>query len=155
MRKTLTIGALACAGAAGAVAVPFVSAAPSATGALTAKLTGAAERPDPGDPNGRGTAVIRLNAARERVCFNISMRRINGSTAAHIHEAPAGEPGPIVVTLFSTPSNRRLRQGCVTDVDAALIRRILASPRAFYVNVHNTDYQAGAIRGQLRRKPKA
>lgn len=155
MKKTVTIGALACAAAAGVTAAPFVNAAPSATGALTAKLTGSAERPGPGDPNGKGTAVIRLNADRERVCFNISMKRINGSTAAHIHEAPAGEPGPVVVPLFSTPSNRRLRKGCVTDVDAALIRRILANPRGFYVNVHNADFEGGAIRGQLRRKPKS
>ena len=154
MRKLLL---LACAALVVAVPVAIVDAAPKkpkSVRALTAKLSGAAERPDPGDPDGKGTAVLRLNANRGRVCFNISMKNINGSTLAHIHEAPAGSPGPPIVTLFDTASTARHPHGCVTGVDAALIREILANPRDYYVNVHNGDFPGGAIRGQLRKKPR-
>ena len=152
MRKTVSVGALACAAVVAAIPAGVVDGQGRSTVALTAKMTGAAERPGPGDANGRGTAVIRLNANRGRVCFNISMRRINGSFAAHIHEAPAGAPGPVVVPLFTTPSNRRLRRGCVRNIDRSEIREILANPRDYYVNVHNPDFENGAIRGQLRRR---
>ncbi|MCA1850177.1 MAG: CHRD domain-containing protein, partial [Acidobacteria bacterium] len=36
---------------------------------LTATLTGAAEVPGPGDPDGTGTAVITLNQGQNEVCF--------------------------------------------------------------------------------------
>jgi hypothetical protein len=143
---------------AAAVALPVGGVATAkerpATKALTAKLTGAAEVPERGDPNGKGTAVIRINQRRGTVCFNISMKRIAGSAAAHIHEAPAGEAGPVRVTLFGDQSSKRLRKGCVRNVPRELVRDIAANPRDYYVNVHNADYPAGAIRGQLRGKSR-
>jgi hypothetical protein len=39
-------------------------------------------------------------------------------------------------------------QGCV-DVDRSLADAIRKAPQGYYVNVHNSEFPAGAIRGQL------
>jgi hypothetical protein len=35
--------------------------------------------------------------------------------------------------------------------DADLIKAIIQSPQEYYVNVHNAEYPAGALRGQLSK----
>ena len=72
------------------------------------------------------------------------VRDIQPASAAHIHLAPRGEPGPVVVPL-SAPTNGR-SSGCVIDSDADAI---VANPSAYYVNVHNQPFPGGALRGQL------
>jgi hypothetical protein len=119
---------------------------------LTANLTGAKEVPGPGDPNGSGTAMIRLNAAERRVCFNIDVQRIGAPRAGHIHAGRAGVDGPIRLELFDTPGGTSpMIDGCKRRVKRKLIRRIKEHPRRFYVNIHTAQYPDGAIRGQLHR----
>ena len=65
---------------------------------------------------------------------------------AHIHVGAAGQPGPVVVNL--DPPTRGFSANCTT-VDPALAGAIAATPGNYYVNVHNADFQAGAVRGQL------
>lgn len=116
---------------------------------LSASLSGANEAPGPGDPDGTGTARITLNQGQGRVCWSISVEDITlPATAAHIHVAPAGDPGPVVVTL-GAPDATGVSTGCVEGVDRALIKAIRKNPSEYYVNVHTTDFPAGAVRGQL------
>src|SRR3712207_5113065 len=91
---------LAAMAAAVAVAVPATAGKKDAVkrSELIAALSGQEERPGPGDPNGYGAADIRIDG--RNVCFRIVAREIEPATMAHIHEAPAGSPGPVVVTLF-------------------------------------------------------
>ena len=113
---------------------------------FTIAMTGAAEVPGPGDPDGSGTAVLQVNAGRGVITYELRVANISMATAAHIHRGPAGEAGPVVVPLRA-PSN-----GAISDtvrVDKALAQEILRTPSAFYVNVHNGDFPAGAVRGQL------
>ena len=118
---------------------------------LSTTLTGAEEAPGPGDPDGTGSANLTLNQGQGEICFEISVENITlPATAAHIHEAPAGEPGPVVVTL-SPPDESGTSSGCVSDVDRELIRDIRQHPEEYYVNVHNADFPDGAVRGQLSR----
>jgi hypothetical protein len=122
---------------------------------LAATLSGANEVPGPGDPDGRGTAFVRLSGTT--ACYALEWSGIGAPTAAHIHQGGAGVAGPVVVLFFqpginaaSLPGTLSSVAGCV-DVDPALARRIAASPRDWYVNIHTADFAAGAIRGQLHR----
>ena len=115
---------------------------------LTALLSGAAEVPGPGDPDGTGTARITVNPGLGQICFSLTVTNIAPATAAHIHEAPAGEAGPVVVGL--TPPTGGSASGCVV-VDRAQALAILQNPSAYYVNVHNAPYPGGAVRGQLSK----
>jgi CHRD domain len=119
---------------------------------LSTSLTGAEEAPGPGDPNATGQADLRLNQGQSRVCFDISWADIDGTVSAgHIHIAPPGEPGPIVVPLFEGSfAGTDSISDCVEDVDRDLIKAIRQDPSAYYVNVHSLpDFGGGAVRGQL------
>ena len=109
---------------------------------LTTSLNGSEEVPGPGDPDGSGFAHITLNPGQGTVCWHISVSDITlPLTGAHIHAAPAGVAGPVVVPLS-------LGSGC-TSASQDLILAIIKSPEQYYVNVHNADFPAGALRGQL------
>ena len=115
---------------------------------LQTNLTGAAEVPGPGDPDGTGTAQITVNPGQNQVCYKLSVSNIAPATAAHIHEAAPTAAGPVVVTLGAPTSG--MSSGCVT-VTRALALEILKDPADYYVNVHNAAFPAGAVRGQLAK----
>ncbi len=115
---------------------------------LTATLTGAAEVPGPGDPDGSGTAVVTINPGKGLLCYELTVANIAPARAAHVHEAPAGVAGPIVRGL--TPPTSGASSGCET-ISRKLAMEILTDPADYYVNVHNAIYPAGAIRGQLSK----
>ena len=111
--------------------------------ALNATLTGAAEVPGPGDPDGTGTAVVRLTAGEGRLCFDLTAANITlPAAAAHIHVGAAGIAGPVVVGL-EPPNTTGTASGCVT-VQRTLVATILANPGGHYVNVHTSDFPDGA-----------
>ena len=122
---------------------------------LSATLTGEAEVnaagvPNQGDLDGSGTANLTLNQGQGEICFEISVSDITlPASAAHIHVAPSTAPGPVVVPL-AAPDANGFASGCVS-VDPDLIKAIRQNPEAYYVNVHTSDFQAGAVRGQLSR----
>ncbi len=108
------------------------------------RLTGAAEVPGPGDPDGRGFAFVRWNTDNGMICYNVFVRRIAPATAAHIHVGDENTAGPVVQALEAPADG--YSSGCV-DNDA-LAAALDANPDNYYVNVHNADYPAGAVRGQ-------
>jgi CHRD domain len=156
----LAVGLATATGATRHANAPMKTAAPSAVQDLgralgtgfTANLSGGVEVPA-GDPNATGTAKFRLNAAEGLVCFHVV---VTGETqpivAMHIHQAPAGTAGPVVVPLITPTANGSVQEakGCVA-ADPALIRQIIASPAQFYVNTHTKTFPAGAVRGQLQK----
>lgn len=115
---------------------------------LSTMLSGAEEVPGPGDPDGSGSAFLTFNLGQGLVCWELSAADIMTATAAHIHEAEAGFAGPVVVTL--SPPEDGFSSGC-TSVDSMLIKEIIQNPSGYYVNIHNSEYPAGALRGQLSK----
>jgi hypothetical protein len=152
-RRTLSV--LALAAAVGLVATLLMAPAASARPrAFTAKLTGEKEVPGPGDANATGSALVRTNWQKGKVCFGLLWRGLGPVVAAHIHVGGADVAGDVKVPLFqlNEPLPRHIRaiSGCVRNVPKKLIGRINRGPKGYYVNVHTTGYPDGAIRGQLR-----
>lgn len=113
---------------------------------LTATLSGAAERPGPGDPDGSGTAMVVLDPSVNEVCFKVTAEGIEEATAAHIHTGTADVAGPVALEITAPAGGSS--EGC-TVAEASLINELSANPAGFYVNVHNAEFPDGAIRGQL------
>jgi hypothetical protein len=118
---------------------------PASKKTLTVRTTGKQETPK-GSPSGSGTARIKLDASKGQVCFKLTWSKIKPPVAAHIHKGAKGTAGPIVVPLFTTAPAKH--SGCVS-ASKTLVAAIIKTPRAYYVNVHTSDFPAGAIRGQL------
>lgn len=135
-----------------AVALPafLATAVPAAAAGngrpLTTSLTGAAERPGPGDPDGSGTARLRVNPGTGVICYDLAVTGIEPATAAHVHEGSRDVAGPVVLALAAPTGGSS--SDC-TKVDRDLARDIASNPDDYYVNVHNAEYPAGAVRGQL------
>ncbi|TFY98454.1 CHRD domain-containing protein [Ramlibacter rhizophilus] len=121
-----------------------------------------------GDPNARAQAyVFGVDGDPRTLCYLIvDVRKLaqtelppGGGRAAHIHEGARGTNGPVVANL-AWPQDGQAAD-CLTEGETdpsgpkfptgepGIVQRILANPSAFYINVHNTDFPAGAIRGQL------
>jgi len=134
-----------CLAAAAACALP--AAAFAATAAmhpeLGAKLAGTHEVPK-GSPVGHGIVNLNLKATSGKVCWTFQIVGLRGAMSAHIHRAPTGKAGPIVVPLGGTYEAK----GC-TSAAKKTIEAIESHPNAYYVNVHTAKYPNGAIRGQL------
>jgi hypothetical protein len=114
---------------------------------LEANLTGEQEVPGPGDPDGSGSAVVKVFKAK--VCYRLEVENIEPATAAHIHLGLRGEAGPVVATLAPPPTDGSSR-ACV-EIPRALSLELIEHPARYYVNVHNDPFPDGAIRGQLHR----
>jgi len=148
MHRKLMLGVLGLVLA--ALALPAGSQAAQNTVEVTAKLSGKNEVPGPGDKNGKGKITITLNAAKEKLCFTMRIRKLDGATAGHIHKGDAETAGPVKVTLFdSMIEGTGAYEGCVKGVSGKLINKIAKKPERFYVNIHNDEFPDGAIRGQL------
>ena len=141
-RRLFSLLALATA----ALGTTFLVPAHAAVNGFVTVLTGSQERPGPGDPDGIGVATVTLDSGTGQVCVRWRVRNISPAVAAHIHFAPVGVPGKVVVPL-PTPVGSA-SSGCTT-ADPALVQAIIDHPAAYYVNVHTSEYPGGAIRGQL------
>lgn len=115
---------------------------------LSTTLSGAAEVPTAGDPDGTGTATVNLNVTEGELCYEVTVQNLEPPVAMHIHEAERGKSGDIVVPLTTPAGGDTTTTGCANP-EATLIARMAARPGDFYVNVHTATYPQGAVRGQL------
>ncbi len=128
------------------LALVFAGSAAASGRPFSTSLAGPNEVPTAGDPDASGTARIWINPGTETVCWSITVQNVEAITAAHIHLAPAGSPGGVVVPLNPYTG------GCAS-ITRELALEIIRDPSAYYVNVHNATYPGGAARGQLSRTP--
>lgn len=113
---------------------------------MTTMMTGAAEVPGPGAPNGQGKAVITIEPAKKQLCFDLTASGTDTPTMAHVHQGAVGVAGPVVVAL--DPPANGMAKGC-KPVSEDVAKAIIATPADYYVNVHTATYPKGAMRGQL------
>ncbi len=116
---------------------------------LVGRLSGGAAVPGPGDPDGRGKAVVRVNDEKGKLCYVLTYSGIGEPNGAHIHKAPKGEAGAVVIALFGE-STASPAEGCVA-AEASVLKSIQRKPRAYYVNIHNEEFPGSALRAQLRK----
>ena len=120
-----------------------------AAGTRSASMTGAEEVPGPGDADGSGTAVIRLNKGKGEVCYELTAADRAGHRGAHPRRTPGNRRpcrGPVGRAFVRSVS------ACATGVNAELIKAIAKSPGDYYVNVHNADSQREQFAGSSRSK---
>lgn len=112
-----------------------------------------------GDPDGTATGSITVNVGQNRVCWEFTnLSNFTDPHRGHIHKAPAGSNGNIVVDFFNvTPGQLGPLTGCVTEtlsgdpLPRTLLIDIIQHPQDYYLNLHNQPFPAGAVRGQLEK----
>jgi hypothetical protein len=144
------------------------------TGAIqfTATLSPANEVPPITSPegSGRGFVIITFDVPRDgsgavtgagNAIFEIQTSGFPNGTpamAAHIHPGVAGTNGGVLVSTLLTPADPiTMGAGNVTrtltaPITQAQATNIVASPGAFYFNVHTVNHAGGVMRGQLERR---
>jgi hypothetical protein len=154
---TVVLVAMLAASAVSAVGQPRTYVAP---------MSGAQEVPAV-DSLARGQAVFRLSADGTSIDYRLIVANIQNVTMAHIHTAPAGANGPVVVWLYPDApppqpipgrSSGILATGTITA--ANLVGQLagadledlleLMDAGMTYVNVHTEQFPPGEIRGQIR-----
>jgi hypothetical protein len=112
--------------------------------AVQVRLTGDEQNP-PVKTTGSGTGTVTVNDDRS-VNAKITTQGING-VAAHIHEAAAGQNGPVIVPMKKTGENE-----WSTDPGAKFTESQYEAYKAgrTYFNVHTAQNKGGEIRGQIR-----
>jgi hypothetical protein len=96
-----------------------------------------------------GSAHITVNPGHAEVCWDITFANLSApATAAHIHIAPPGVPGPIVIPTPVPSVISGTGSGC-TVVAETLAHALNEHPADYYVNVHDAVFPGGEIRGQL------
>ncbi len=124
-----------------------------------AELAGSNENP-PVQTNASGRA--KFDFENDTMKFKVEVTNIKDAFASHIHLAPAGQAGPIVVTLYPGPQKNgtfsgTLAEGTATATDLAgplagqslngLANRMANGE--LYANVHTKAHPASEIRGQI------
>jgi hypothetical protein len=70
-------------------------------------------------------------------------------TLAHIHTGNSGVKGDIKATLdYPISGNSGSVSACI-NTTSQILNQLRNNPSGYYINVHNTPFPDGAVRGQL------
>lgn len=140
-------------------------AAPAVPKVFQAKLSGSEEVP-PVDTDAHGIAMFRLSNDGTALEYTLVVNNLVDTLQSHIHIAPEGVNGPVVVFLYPEGGpppqliegkfSGKLASGTITEDDIVLagvtfdeLIEAMQTGNA-YVNVHTTAFPGGEIRGQIR-----
>jgi CHRD domain len=90
-----------------------------------------------------GETTLTLNADKSLTC-TVTTTDTKNANAAHIHLAPAGVAGPIIIPLTGGPTTWSCPSTILTPEQLTALQ-----DGRLYVNVHTTDHPSGEIRGQI------
>lgn len=150
------------------LAVALLTSAAFANGSRTyvAHLSGGEEVPA-NNSLATGQAIFRLSKSGDYIEYKLIVANIENVTQAHIHLAPAGQNGSVVVWLYPSAPPSQLIPGRFSGVlaEGVITSSSLVGPLAgmtlddllmymdegmTYVNVHTLQYPPGEVRGQVR-----
>jgi len=138
------------------------------TPTFTATLSPANEVPPitNAESSGSGNVTITMNVTKDSA-GNVTAASITfvanlsgfpaGTTVTlgHIHKAPAGVAGGVVISANVTSTVLTNGSGSLTltnsSPDVAVVQDILNNPSQYYFNLHSTLNPGGFCRGQLSR----
>lgn len=111
------------------------------------RMTGAEEVP-PVTTAASGSVAVIVSANRDQLTYDGLVTNID-PTMAHLHMAPVGMNGAVVVPL--TLMGTTLRGTAAVAAGSTLLGDLAAG--TIYANVHSSMYTGGEIRGQMRPLP--
>jgi hypothetical protein len=130
-----------------------------------AHMSGNQEVP-PNESRAQGVTVFTLSDDGLSLHYTLKLSAIQNVTQAHIHRAPAGANGPIVLWLYPDQPPAQLIPGGFRGVLRTrtvtrdhLVGQLAGQPLSAlidliragetYVNVHTSQIPAGEVRGQI------
>jgi hypothetical protein len=128
---------------------------------FSAKINAAQETPT-NSSTAKGDAVLVIHKSKKKAFLTVVLSKpITDLVVAHLHMAPRGEPGPVVVGVYqiSEPLGKEkglVFQTTITDDQleatggmAALIDSLKGGN--IYINLHTAAFPGGEIRGQFKQ----
>ena len=168
----LALGVLGCADTpgdasrfAGPMELPVFAQNAAGDHFMAAPLKGDTEVPA-NDSKGSGVAQFQLSEDGTSLHYKLVVTHTENVTQSHIHIAPEGVNGPVVVFLYGfnaagTSDDGLLAEGTITQANliarpaigfTATMPELVAAMRSgnAYVNVHTIQLPPGEIRDQIR-----
>ena len=123
--------------------------------------------PNPVDTQAQGQVILNFSKDGSQLHVKLNVANIENVIGAHLHKAPEGANGPIVLGFIGTAaspfiSNPITKNGTLfegdfsaADLETELAGKALEDLKAeilagnIYVNVHTVQNRPGEIRGQL------
>jgi Cu/Zn superoxide dismutase len=114
---------------------------------LVAVASGADETPA---NTSTATAIghFSVSADHTKLVYDVKVSGLSSDAVAmHLHMAPRGKAGPIMIGLDTPVDGRAV--GCVTGLKSTDVDALLDPNQVLYMNIHTKNFPGGEIRGQV------